>query len=79
MKNGEVMKKSLAGFTLFVFATICFPLNPADSIVTTQMGKVSGVASNDGSVTSFKGIPFAAHRAASLARSAAGGAVEWRS
>ena len=54
------MKKPLAIFLLLVFATAWSLANSADSLVTTQTGKVSGVANGDGSVTSFKGIPFAA-------------------
>jgi para-nitrobenzyl esterase len=54
------MKKGLAIFALFVFVPAWSLANSADSIVTTQSGKVSGVANSDGSVTSFKGIPFAA-------------------
>jgi para-nitrobenzyl esterase len=54
------MKKAVSLFALFVLATVCSAASSADAIVTTQAGKVSGVASTDGSVTSFKGIPFAA-------------------
>jgi para-nitrobenzyl esterase len=53
------MKRSVAAFVLFVLASYSLA-KPADSIVTTLSGKVSGLASPDGSVTSFKGIPFAA-------------------
>lgn len=54
------MKKARALSALFVLSTICAAAIAADSIVTTQSGKVSGVANTDGSVTIFKGIPFAA-------------------
>jgi para-nitrobenzyl esterase len=54
------MKKGLALSTLLACATIYSLANSAGSIVTTQTGRVSGVANEDGSVTTFKGIPFAA-------------------
>jgi len=60
------MKRGLAVFTLLITATVCFPASPADSIIATQAGKVSGVVNPDGSVTSFKGIPFAAPPVGSL-------------
>jgi para-nitrobenzyl esterase len=53
------MKRSFAAFVLFVFASYSLAKS-ADSIVTTLSGKVSGLANTDGSVTSFKGIRFAA-------------------
>jgi para-nitrobenzyl esterase len=54
------MKRGLSASVLFSFATVCLQASAADSIVKTAAGKVSGVASTDGLVTSFKGIPFAA-------------------
>lgn len=53
------MKRTVAAFVLLAFAS-CSLAKSAESIVRTLSGKVSGLVSADGSVTSFKGIPFAA-------------------
>jgi para-nitrobenzyl esterase len=54
------MKKALVVCMVVVFATVGFSAGPADSTIATKGGKVAGVVNGDGSVTSFKGIPFAA-------------------
>src|SRR5579871_1091601 len=71
------MKKRLAAGMLMVFATVCPAANSADSMVTTRSGKVSGVAGADGSVTSFKGIPFAAPPVGRLRWSATQAPAPW--
>ena len=54
------MKKARALIALVVLTSVCSVAIAADSIASTQSGKVSGAANADGSVTIFKGIPFAA-------------------
>ena len=72
------MKKGLAAFILFCFAIQCFAADHAGSIVTTQSGKVSGVAGTGGSVISYKGIPFAAPPVGTLRWRAPQPVAPWR-
>ena len=71
------MKNVFAAIMLFVFAAACSLANSADPIVTTLSGKVSGLANADGSVTSFKGIPFAAPPVGPLRWRAPQAAAPW--
>jgi para-nitrobenzyl esterase len=60
------MKNRITVSILFIVVSMCLAANAADHIVSTGSGKVSGVVSGDGSVVSFKGIPFAAPPVGSL-------------
>lgn len=53
------MKRRVAG-VVFLFAALSAAGMPKTPVVRTQSGPVSGVATSDGAVVMFKGIPFAA-------------------
>jgi len=71
------VKKGLAVVVLFLFVAAGSLAHSADVVVTTQTGKVSGVPSGDASVTSFKGIPFAAPPVGELRWRAPQPAARW--
>ncbi|HEY3706871.1 MAG TPA: carboxylesterase family protein [Terracidiphilus sp.] len=76
------MSKGLVRFGVGIFVAIAgfaFMAQAAEVVVVTQGGKVSGVASDNGAVTSFKGIPFAAPPVGPLRWRAPQPAAPWTS
>jgi len=74
------MKKQSVCTLLFIFATASLSaLPPANSsVVKTSAGVISGVASSDGAVVSFKGIPYAAPPVGPLRWRAPRPAAPWK-
>jgi para-nitrobenzyl esterase len=71
------MQKEFVLVMVVFLATVGLVAKSNDAIVTTQSGKVSGVANADGSVTIFKGIPFAAPPVGDLRWRAPQPAARW--
>lgn len=63
---------------IFAQAFVVCAAHAADAVVSTHGGKVAGVASSDGSVTIFKGIPFAAPPVGPLRWKAPQPAAPWQ-
>jgi len=72
-------RKSLAALLIILASTVLSALPPSPStIVKTTAGAVAGVATSDGAVISFKGIPYAAPPTGRLRWRAPQPAASWK-